>query len=426
MKINGTFVAVIVVLMAVMILFEMKAPSRFDWYDQEYSCNSKQPFGCYVMDSVLRASLPQGYEVRGQNIKMRRDMKLDGKLHTFLFVNSHGDFISSHDVDFLEMIKAGNNVVIAADYVGYNTRVNDVCEALGFSYRDLNDIYMNNYSYREILSDPSLIDTISWQRDGLFDSGTYLISSAFSSRELYLSDSYRVLATIDKEGGHQYDYGELSAVAAVRDYGKGRVAVMSMPMLFTNYGILDDAIRPLLLRLLSECGDKPVVRYDSTYYAQEEPDEEDADSPLRYLLANRPLRWALYLALATLVAFVFFSARRRQRVIPVIKPPVNHMMDFVKRIGGIYYKRHDNVDLLGKKYATFSNDLRVKAMIDIDNRDTLDDELQSLSSRTGIPFTELRQHIHDLQDAMRAASIDDRKLQQLIDMMNDILHRINI
>ena len=35
MKINGTFVAVIVVLMAVMILFEMKAPSRFDWYDQE-------------------------------------------------------------------------------------------------------------------------------------------------------------------------------------------------------------------------------------------------------------------------------------------------------------------------------------------------------------------------------------------------------
>jgi flagellar motor component MotA len=130
--------------------------------------------------------------------------------------------------------------------------------------------------------------------------------------------------------------------------------------------------------------------------------------------------------LATLVAFVVFSARRRQRVIPVIKPPVNHMMDFVKRIGGIYYKRHDNVDLLIKKYVTFINDLRAKAMIDIDNYDNLDDELMSLSNRTGIPYNELQQQIRDVMVATNEDSISDERLKRLIDVMNDIMYRINI
>ena len=199
-----------------------------------------------------------------------------------------------------------------------------------------------------------------------------------------------------------------------------------MPMIFSNYGILNDAIRPFVLRLLSDCGSKPIVRYDPTCISQDVDNDQDQESPLRYLLANRPLRWAFYLALATLVAFVVFSARRRQRVIPVIKPPVNHMMDFVKRIGGIYYKRHDNVDLLIKKYVTFSNDLRAKAMIDIDNYDNLDDELMSLSNRTGIPYNELHQQIRDVMVATNEDSISDERLKRLIDVMNDIMHRINI
>ena len=102
------------------------------------------------------------------------------------------------------------------------------------------------------------------------------------------------------------------------------------------------------------------------------------------------------------------------------------MMDFVKRIGGIYYKRHDNVDLLIKKYVTFSNDLRAKAMIDIDNYDNLDDELMSLSNRTGIPFNELHQQIRDVMVATNEDSISDERLKRLIDVMNDIMHRINI
>ncbi|MBR5169825.1 MAG: DUF4350 domain-containing protein [Muribaculaceae bacterium] len=433
MKVNGVFVAVIIVLMAVMILFEMNAPNRFHWDEYSQSYSSKQPFGCYVMDSVLRASVPQGYEVRGSDIEKCLDDSLKAGKHTFLFTNNIDQFINLEDIDFFGLIEEGNNVIIATDSYIYSDDDDTFNEKLEFNVESID--YYSYYDNFQLLSDSSCYDLINWLPNERFYAATFKVNRAFCHYQLNMTSSFRSLMTHNR-GNEQYqgiyDYAVeddklTHTVAGIRDYGKGKIVVTSMPYLFTNYGILDDTMRQLVLRLLTVCGNLPIVRYDSTLISQETSEQEsESESPLRYLLANRPLRWAFYLALATVVASVIFSARRRQRVIPVIKPPVNHMMDFVKRIGGIYYKRHNNVDLLIKKYVTFSNDLRAKAMIDIDNYDFLDDELMSLSNRTGIPFNELQQQIRDVVMATNAPKISDDRLKQLIDMMNNILQRINI
>ena len=420
MKASRIFIVVIIALMAVILLFEMNAPARFNWDDLSRSYKSKQPFGCYVMDSMLRASLPQGYEVLGNGIEKYIGKKYKGGKHTFLFTNNFEDFIGTHDANFSKMIEEGNNAIIATDYIYYD----DMPEVVDLGYK----CYSNSHSSWDYISKESLstyvsYDTVYWIGGKQFAPASYPINQVFCTNELRLSNDYRILATLNKERASNE---KPDIVAGIRDNGKGKVVVVSMPMLFSNYGILNDTIRPLVMRLLSQCSDLPMVRYDPSLIDKIDNDEEDSESPLRYLLANRPLRWALYLALATLVAFVVFSARRRQRIIPVIKPPVNHMMDFVKRIGGIYFKRHDNVDLLNKKYVTFNNDLRSKAMIDIDNEDNIDDELLALSNRTGIPLNQLQQQVRNVKDAVNANQISDRQLQQLIDMMNDIMHRINI
>ncbi len=422
MKSSRLFIVVIIALMVVIILFEMNAPARFNWDDHSQSYKSKQPFGCYVMDSVLRASLPHGYEVIGSDFEQYIGENAKPVKHTFLFTNTFEYF--RPDTNFLKMIEEGNNAIIATDYnISY---YDDSTEEMGLGYK----CYSNNYYYdgdyfsKESLSINASYDTVYWESGEMFAPASYPINSVFCSKELILSSDYRILATLNEKHKNGSD-GEVDTVAGIRDCGKGKIVVVSMPMLFSNYGILNDTIRPLVLRLLSQCSDLPMVRYDPSLMSEMEQDEQE-DSPLHYLLANRPLRWALYLALTTVILFVLFSARRRQRVIPVIKPPVNHMMDFVKRIGGIYYKRHDNVDLLIKKYVTFGNELRTKAMINVDDYDHIDDELQSLSTRTGIPFKELQQQIYDVWRATNASSINDKRLQQLIDAMNNILQRINI
>ncbi len=422
MKSSRLFIVVIIALMVVIILFEMNAPARFNWDDHSQSYKSKQPFGCYVMDSVLRASLPHGYEVIGSDFEQYIGENAKPVKHTFLFTNTFEYF--RPDTNFLKMIEEGNNAIIATDYnISY---YDDSTEEMGLGYK----CYSNNYYYdgdyfsKESLSINASYDTVYWESGEMFAPASYPINSVLCSKELILSSDYRILATLNEKHENGSD-GDVDTVAGIRDCGKGKIVVVSMPMLFSNYGILNDTIRPLVLRLLSQCSDLPMVRYDPSLMSEMEQDEQE-DSPLHYLLANRPLRWALYLALTTVILFVLFSARRRQRVIPVIKPPVNHMMDFVKRIGGIYYKRHDNVDLLIKKYVTFGNELRTKAMINVDDYDHIDDELQSLSTRTGIPFKELQQQIYDVWRATNASSINDKRLQQLIDAMNNILQRINI
>ena len=426
MKSNRIFIVVIIALMAVILLFEMNAPTRFKWDDLSQSYKSKQPFGCYVMDSVLRGTLPHGYEVHGSDIEKYIGKKAHRVKHTFLFTNNFEDFYAdlfdSHEEDFLKMIEEGNYAIIATGYIDYYPTT--LLEDTVLGYRCYSNSHSNlDYISKESLSTYASYYTVNWIDREKFSPASYPIQHVFCTNELNLAGDYRILATLDKE---RESDEEPATVAGLRNYGKGKIVVVSMPMIFSNYGILNDTIRPIVLRLLSECGDKPIVRYDPSFINQKVDNERNSESPLRYLLANRPLRWAFYLALATLVAFVFFSARRRQRVIPVIKPPVNHMMDFVKRIGGIYYKQHDNVDLLNKKYATFSNDLRVKAMIDIDNNSLIDDELQLLSNRTDIPLDELQRQIRDLKEAIKASSVSDWRLQQLIDVMNDIIHRINI
>lgn len=429
MKMSRAFIVMVIALMAVIILFQLRAPSRFDWTNFSHSYKSKQPFGCYVMDSVLRASLPQGYEVVGTGIDAFIGDSSRTDRHTFIITNEFDDFWYSINVSFSQLIKEGNNVVIACDNV-YS--YNDEAKQMGFYCKSMDYIY-RDYSNKETLSDPACYDTIHWHPDALPVEVTYLVNSAFCTNTLWLSDHYRTVATMNRSNV-LYNGGDIDTqeepcftVAGVRQYGKGTVVVVSMPLIYTNYGILNDTIRPLALRLLSECGDLPVVRYDPSHIDKIVDGSQGSESPLRYLLANRPLRWAFYLALAAVVALVVFTARRRQRVIPVIKPPVNHMMDFVKRIGGIYYNHHDNVDLVVKKYASLCNDLRARAMIDVDDPDHLDEELQLLSQRTGIPLDELRQAFSDISSATREHSISDERMRRLIDVMNNIQqHIINI
>lgn len=88
MKFNRAFIVIIIVLMAVILLFEISAPNRFSWDDYSQSSNSKNPFGCYVMDSVLKASLPQGYEVLGAGIRQYVGPRRGDEKHTFLFTDN--------------------------------------------------------------------------------------------------------------------------------------------------------------------------------------------------------------------------------------------------------------------------------------------------------------------------------------------------
>lgn len=86
---------------------------------------------------------------------------------------------------------------------------------------------------------------------------------------------------------------------------------------FTNYGVLDGKNAAYLFRILSQMGGFPIVRTEG--YMKETAQVQM--SPFRYFLSQPPLRWALYLSMVSILLFMIFTARRKQRAIPVIREP---------------------------------------------------------------------------------------------------------
>ena len=124
--------------------------------------------------------------------------------------------------------------------------------------------------------------------------------------------------------------------------GKGSLTWVCTPLVFTNFGILDANNHEYIFRLLSEMGGLPVIRTEAYGPAVQAAEQ----TPLRFIISQRPLRWALYLSLLVVLLSMIFGFRRRQRVIPVVEKPQNHLLEFVQLIGTLYYQQRDCRDEL--------------------------------------------------------------------------------
>src|SRR5690606_21049384 len=105
--------------------------------------------------------------------------------------------------------------------------------------------------------------------------------------------------------------------------------------------------------ILSYLPDEPIF-----YDYHEKVGQELGSSPLRFILSKPALRAAWYLGLISLVLFMIFNAKRKQRIVKVIKPLENTTVAFTKTIGNLYYETKDHNNLIDKKITYFLEYIR--------------------------------------------------------------------
>ena len=79
---------------------------------------------------------------------------------------------------------------------------------------------------------------------------------------------------------------------------------------------------------------------------------------MRYILKQPALKWAWFMALISLLFFMVFNAKRKQRIVKVIKPLENTTVAFTKTIGNLYYETKDHDNLIDKKITYFLEYIR--------------------------------------------------------------------
>ena len=443
------------VLFVLFCLLQVNLPKKFVW-SPTFSHVDKQPLGCFVFDSVLTQSLPNGYHVTKKTFFQLDQEHAKEKISVLMVVDQQN--LKQLDVKYLcNIARRGGKVMVVAsssfdDGRNADTVVVDELERT-FKVRIEDGTY---FSLRGILAglkahDNDMYDTIYWNnRETMYAAqsyrmfynmvgGTlfvdsvpkvkrlaYTLSTAgydYKHDSLYVGDFTRFDTIVDKkERIERIDTFAIKKVptAVSVPYGKGEVIFVSSPLLFTNYGMLEGNTFVYIFRLMSYLADLPVYRTEA--YVKTDAMLVAEQSPFREFIKRPPLRWALYLALLGVVLFMIFTARRRQRVIPIMSKPANRSLEFIQLIGTLYYQRKDHVDLVRKKFKLFAEELRKTAGVDISDVNTDDREYLLLAEKTGMNSDRLKKVIRQIRLVLHSeGNISVEEMRSLIDAMDTIV-----
>jgi hypothetical protein len=161
----------------------------------------------------------------------------------------------------------------------------------------------------------------------------------------------------------------------------------------TNYMTLNGNGWALQGRLMDRLKANPVIRIEAYMSAT----AQEESSPFYVLLREPPLRWSFYLALLGILLFCVFTARRRQRAIPVLTKPQNRNLEFVQLVGSLYWQEHWNPGLLAKKLAYTEEMIRSqKATLSADDQYFMNQVREAASGNFIVSDEELRIYIKEL------------------------------
>jgi hypothetical protein len=169
-----------------------------------------------------------------------------------------------------------------------------------------------------------------------------------------------------------------------RTYGNGMFFLHTFPYMFSNYHMLYKDNHQYVSRVLAEIPVSDLWIWD-TYYLSGSGGR--AQTPLIALNRYRSFRWGYWLAIIGIGIFLLFTARRRQRMIPVLKAKRNTTLDFVQTIGDLYFHRADHGDLISKKIAILQGSIQRQYRLSV--TEFSDNEAGEVAIRSGQDVSEV-------------------------------------
>lgn len=419
---NRKFIMGVVGFLVFVFIMEWNAPKKFVW-QPTYHHTDEQPFGCAVFDSIMNRSLPNRYSVIDKTLPQILTAK-PAQPTTYIVTTSDFQATPIDRKAIAKLLQQGHNIIISAGSFSADSIPN-----IGNLAIEGNDSFDPRAVRASIEQLTILMDTLSWA-----DQRPYTQRPFYAYRQMISGqvEDYRS----EKEQLKQpcdtllkawitpaWNEDTLICEAYITDIkaSKGHLYLCCVPLFFTNYGILDPQINPIIFRLMSQLGNTRIVRTEG-YIPKTELNTE---TPLVFFLQQPPLRWAIYLTMLGLLLFFVFTAKRRQRAIPLQQQRENKALEFVQLIGTLYYQRHDNADLVRKKCNYFAETLRRTLQIDITAEEEQAEAARIISQHTGIANEEIASTLQSVNAySANQERVSDKDMRQIINEIDNIIRQI--
>ncbi|MBC8145693.1 MAG: DUF4350 domain-containing protein [bacterium] len=382
MKGYGKYIIVLALTLALALFAEASAPKAIDW-SPSYSRYHKIPYGAFALYEMFVETLPAG-SVQTSDLPLYNTIETSDNwaVDNYLIVNETFEPDEYDREEILDFVARGNTAFIAASSIGFAFQ-----DSLGFatSGRSLFlpenlDMFLQQDTVRMNFVNPGLI--------------------ADSSYPIRVGNDEHWITTLDRDRTTILGEDENHQTNFVRiDHGEGSFYISTLPRAFTNVNVVSGRNREYAFKALSYLPPGKTV-WDEYYKAG----RRVSSSPFRFVLGNPSLRWAMVTALVGVMLFVFVHSRRRQRAIPVVKPPTNSTLEFTETVGRLYFEHGDHRGIATKKVAYFHEYLRSHLGIKI--TDVEHELYRRISERSGVAESLVRTIYGRIHHMRRAESFD--------------------
>lgn len=368
-------------------MFQMSKKTALDWR-KNFDVAKKTPFGLYIFDQESNKLFNNKLEKVGispYNYYQKNDQK---KTHNILIVQKELDDVSWEYI--MDEVSNGSDVMWFTTETTAPLR-----DTLGFRFKTVS--FEKNYFLQ--LTDKKLSSNRLFM-NRLPD------NKGFS----YIRNDIEVLGkTLRKENNNQTS---INVDFIKVPFGKGHFYIHSEPLILTNYYLLNSRNK-YVESVFSYLPNRETVWFL-------ENDAPLSMSPMRFILSNPPLKYAWYLLVAGLLIFVFFNAKRKQRIVPVTEPLKNTSVEFIKSIGNLYLQEGDFHEMMAKKAQYFLSKIRMDLLIDTQNLD--EQFINKLHLKTGKNIELIQEAVELMKKGQNpSASVMKEDLIRMNRILDDIL-----
>lgn len=390
---NKLPIFILVALIIGYVFLEVLGPKADDW-SPNYGLDRTEPFGSQLLHEGMEDLFPGQDILTVEESPAERLKEFQKERSNYMIIQQVLKVESDDARSLLRYVENGNNVFIAAvslegalgDSLGMNS------DSFWDKIFDQEVISKDNYVYMDDDFDPTE------KHYPLLDNVVYNSFLAYNADKILSRnrDNDAIYVRIDK--------------------GEGSFYIHSIPYMFTNYFMVDPVNHEYISKVLSFLPER--TTYWDEYY---KPGRVHVDTPVSFILDQRSLRWSWFLLLATVVLFIIFHGKRRQRVIPVVEPPVNDTLEFTRTVGRLYYLHGDHKDIAEKKIKFLLEYIRNRWQL---STGELDDEFRRrLAGKSGAKRPLVDNLFNTIDFVRKSSKIGEENLSLLHRMMDDFYNQ---
>ncbi len=388
---------IIGILAVVFVILLSLQPRPVDWRP-DLRRDSDNALGAEIFAELLPQLLA---DANGEEVKLTPildppfihlgDESLEGT--TYLFLTDDFSPDEAETLRLYEYAERGNTVFIAAQSI-----TGALADTLGIPADSANAFARGlDYRYRGFLgqgdSTLHLVAPVLAKDEGYafsYEVGNWVMAGLDTARTTVIGTSLSGEPTLVL-----VEAGEGMFLISCTPYAFGNAA-------FTGNGSGTEYVAGVLGYLPSQS-----VFWD-TYY---KPFANQAQTPLRYILREPPLKWALRLMLLGVLLFIVFRGRRWQRAVPVVAAPVNATLDFVRTVGRLYFQDADHSALVDRKLRYFFD--RIRTRLGLTEVDLSEETERRVVARTGLSTEHIARLFARFRRLRRSRTVDPKHLVEL-------------